>query len=305
MPSTGDLQDAGIPTTEEHDGQEPLEAEAARLMLTAVPQSPRRRGVENEHVGVSIGEGMAHVPRKMAEKIWRWEYVEMGDLLPENGMFRADEGSTTSLGVVRRRRQITDVHTWVQCFAVYVGVMSHKYPEAVPELLAYMILIVRSSREFAELTWARYEADYRRHAASSDNRQWSRINPSMYAVHFTGKAQAATPRCELCASVFHMAKDCPFSTKTEMEKTLEAVLAACTSRAGGSVTPANTGSTDRESNEVCRKWNDERCNYQWCRYRHVCLSCGGAHPVKHCPSDRKRANPGPPSQGQQPKRPRV
>eukprot|EP00731_Ephydatia_muelleri_P016296 Em0009g720a len=204
----------------------------------------------------------------MAEKIWRWEYVELGDLLPENGMFRAEEGSTNPLGVVRRRRQITDVDTWVQCFAVYIGVMSHKYPEAVPELLAYMILIVRSSREFAELTWARYDTEYRRHAANSGNRQWSRINPSMYAVHFTGKAQASTPRYELCASVFHLAKDCPFSTKTEMEKTLEAVLSACTSRAGGSVTPANPGSTDHESSEVCRKWNDERCNYQWCRYRH-------------------------------------
>ena len=305
MPSTGDLQDAEILTTVEHGGQEPLEAEATRLMLTAVPQSPQRRRAEYEQVGVSIGESMAPVPRKMAEKIWRWEYVELGDLLPENGMFRAEEGSTNPLGGVRRRRQVTDVHTWVQCFAVYIGVMSQKYPEAVPELLAYMILIVRSSREFAELTWARYDSEYRRHAANSGNRQWSRINPSMYAVHFTGKALAATPRCELCASVFHTSKDCPFSTKTEMEKTLEAVLSACTNRAGSSVTPANLGSTDRECNEVCRKWNDERCNYQWCRYRHVCLSCGGAHPVKHCPSDRKRANPGPTSQGQQPKRPRV
>ncbi|KAL5502454.1 hypothetical protein EMCRGX_G009230 [Ephydatia muelleri] len=188
----------------------------------------------------------------------------------ENGMFRAEEGLTNPLGVVRRLRQITDVHTLVQCFAVYIGVMSHKYPEAVPELLVYVILIVRSSREFAELTWARYDTDNRCHAANSGNRQWSWINPSMYAVHSTGRAQATTPRCELCASVFHLAKDCPFFTKTEMEKTLEAVLSACTSRAGGSVTPANPGSTDCESNEVCQKWNDERCNYQWCRYHHVC-----------------------------------
>ena len=217
--------------------------------------------------------------------------MELRDLLPENGMFRAEEGSTNPLGGVRRRRQITDVHMWVQYFAVYIGVMSQKYPEAVPELFAYIILIVRRSREFAELTWARYDSEYRRHAANSGNMQWSRINPSMYAVHFTRKALAVTPRCELCASVFHTSKDCPFSTKTEMEKTLEAVLSACT--------PANLGSTDRECNEVCRKWNDKRCNYQWCRYRHVCLSCGGAHPVKHCPLDQKRANSGPTSQGQQ------
>ena len=72
--------------------------------------------------------------------------MELGDLLPENGMFRAEEGLTNPLGVVRRLRQITDMHTLVQCFAVYIGVMSHKYPEAVPKLLVYVILIVRSSR---------------------------------------------------------------------------------------------------------------------------------------------------------------
>ena len=91
-----------------------------------------------------MGEGMAPVPKKMAEKIWKWEYVELGDILPENGMFRAEEGSTNPLGVVRRWQQVTEVNTWVQCFAVYIGVMWHKFPEAVPELLAYMILIVRS-----------------------------------------------------------------------------------------------------------------------------------------------------------------
>jgi hypothetical protein len=296
------LQDAGVPTTVEHGGPEPLEADASRLMLAAVSQSPQRR--DDGEQGVSIGEGLAPIPRKIAERIWRWEFVEMGDLLPENGMLRTEDGSSNPLGVMRRRRQITDVLTWVQCFAVYIGVMSRRYPEAVPELLAYMILIIRTSREFAELAWAQYDASYRRHAANVGNRQWSRINPSMYAVSFTGKAQAS-PRCELCASVFHLSRDCPFSTKTEMEKTLEAVLSACSNRAGGSGAPANPGSVVRESNEVCRKWNEERCNYQWCRYRHVCLECGGVHPVKHCPSERKRANPGPASQGQQSKRPRV
>ena len=129
--------------------------------------------MDSEQGGVSIGEGLAPVPRKMAEKIWRWEFVEMGDLLPENGMLRTEDGSSNPLGVVRRRRQITDVLTWVQCFAVYVGVMSRRYPEAVPELLAYMIQIVRARREFAELAWAQYDTSYRRHAANGGNRRWS------------------------------------------------------------------------------------------------------------------------------------
>eukprot|EP00731_Ephydatia_muelleri_P033273 Em0027g21a len=158
-----------------------------------------------------------------------------------------------------------------------------------PDLLAYMTSIMRASREYSGLAWAQYDTAYRRQAASTNNRRWAQINPSLYSICFTGRAQGSTPRCELCTSVFHTAKDCPFSTKTEMEKTLEAVLTACTGRSGGP-----SGGT--ESTEICRKWNNLQCSYQWCRYRHVCLACGGAHPLRQCQSDPGRARAAPPSQ---------
>ena len=49
----------------------------------------------------------------------------------------------------RRKRPITSLNAWIQCFAVYVGVLSRKYPEAVPELLAYMVAVVRASEDYA------------------------------------------------------------------------------------------------------------------------------------------------------------
>ena len=33
--------------------------------------------------GAYVGDGMPPVPAKLAAKIWRWEFVEMGELLPE------------------------------------------------------------------------------------------------------------------------------------------------------------------------------------------------------------------------------
>ena len=147
MPSTAALEAAAVPTTLGQGGPKPLEAEASRLMLAAVSRSPQW-GVDSEQGGVSIGEGLAPVPWKMAEKIWRWEFVEMGDLLPENGMLRTEEGSSNPLGVVRHRRQITDVLTSVIC----------RRCRTTPN--------VRSSREFAELAWAQYDTSYRRHATN-------------------------------------------------------------------------------------------------------------------------------------------
>ena len=38
-----------------------------------------------------MGEGISSVPAKLAERIWRGEYVEMGELLPEFWSGQKDE----------------------------------------------------------------------------------------------------------------------------------------------------------------------------------------------------------------------
>ena len=69
--------------------------------------------------GTYVGEGWQPVPGKLAEKIWQWEYVEMADCSQSNGMRRDD---AWALG--RRRRQVTNIDTWLQCFTSYTRVMS-------------------------------------------------------------------------------------------------------------------------------------------------------------------------------------
>ena len=102
---------------------------------------------------------------------------------------------------------------------------------------------------------------------------WSRINPSLYSVCFTGKAQGI-PRCSKCASIDHMVRDCSFSAKSDLERTLEVVFAACTAKSN----PGTPGeSAGNHSQEICRRWNDMRCTFANCRYRHTCQGCGGNH----------------------------
>lgn len=38
---------------------------------------------------------------------------------------------------------------WLQCYAVYVGVMLWNHPEAVLELTAYMVAIIRASEDYS------------------------------------------------------------------------------------------------------------------------------------------------------------
>ena len=44
-----------------------------------------------------VGEGIAPVPKKVADRILRWDFVEMGELLPEFGLSASNEQSSTSL----------------------------------------------------------------------------------------------------------------------------------------------------------------------------------------------------------------
>ena len=91
------------------------------------------------------------------------------------------------------KKRSQDINVWLQCYAIIVGVMATKSPEMVPELMAYMISILQASQEYEGLAWATYEAAYHQQAAATGHKQWSKVNPSLYTVCFTGKARKAIP----------------------------------------------------------------------------------------------------------------
>ncbi len=152
--------------------------------------------------------------------------------------------------------------------------------------MAYMVAVVRASEDYTGTAWVRYDAAYRRQAAVSGNRTWSRINPSLYALCFTGKAQAAK-RCDLCLSVSHESKECSILTETDpdLPSRLKAVESAVVAFAQGPLSGPDKrggGSGAKYQDTVCRSWNEKRCYFRRCRYRHVCATCGGPHPAADC-----------------------
>ena len=57
-----------------------------------------------------------------------------------------------------------------------MAVMVRKYPEAIPEMLIYMLSIMRAQQEYEEPAWSRYDEAFREKAASIGNRKWSQID---------------------------------------------------------------------------------------------------------------------------------
>ena len=236
--------------------------------------------------GVYVGEGLPPIPLKLAKKIRRGEFVEMEELLPELWPPAHQEGTESKLQSKRSRR-VTDIFSWIQCFATYASVRGMQAPELIPELMAYMLSIIRVSREYSGLSWVQYDVLFRKHAALKADTKWSVINPTLYARCFTGAARDVV-RCELCWAATHETKDCAQQVGTE--RSLEARLQVIEDsvQVMTHAQQRNPQTQSRPSGEICRKYNNQGCNYPYCRHTHACLGCGGPHPEPQCIRSRRQ-----------------
>ena len=239
--------------------------------------------------GVYLGEGIPPVPDKLAAKIRRGEYIEIGELLPEFwSSAKGDDGEPSKEARGRRSRKVTDIFTWLQCFGAYVSVRAPQAPHLIPELMAYMATIVRVSQDYSGLAWVRYDAAFRRQAALTNNMRWSVINSTLYTMCFTGMA-STTKRCELCFATTHSEHECaqrgdPDPEMKDRLKAIETAVLAITNKQDPLPKATIQPPIAKPSGELCRKWNSGNCTYPRCRHTHACSICGGNHPATKCGS---------------------
>ena len=248
-----------------------------------------------ENFGISLGKGLPPIPRKLADRILRGEFIDMQELLPESWQVADQELEGPENRARGSRRRVLDIKVWVQCFACYMGVIATGRPQRIPELLVYLVQIVRVNQEFEGSDWAVYDETFHRQAAVSGNQQWSKLNPSLFSLCFTGKGRR-TGRCRWCLGTTHTTEACPVVLEEEGQS-LERNPAGRVGRMG---TQNNTGL--RRPWPICRNFNHGRCGDRFCRYCHVCLDCNGSHPRIVCTSQLSSSHP---TQGSGPKQSRY
>ncbi len=94
----------------------------------------------------------------------------------------------------KRKRQIIDIATWVQLYSTYILILSSRHPQALPELIAYQLFIVKAAKKFRYPSWLYYDTEYRKWAATT---HWSTINTQLYSLAFTGQGNPVS-WCPIC-----------------------------------------------------------------------------------------------------------
>ena len=227
--------------------------------------------------GVYVGAGLSPVSHKLAQRICQWEYIDMAELLPEAQLFGVTEDGRQG----DRKPTVTDILTWVQCFGIYISVLTPCYPEAIPELITYMIKIVGQAKRFRGKTWVLYDATFRRQAMASGNHQWSEVNGTLHASCYSGEAPSGLGY-EICLAGSHTTREC----------SLRGIEAGSTTQMPPPLTLQGPAWKQLPpSGEVCRLWNENKCRFRMCRHTHVCRLCGGNHPATMCQWNQKPPGP--------------
>ncbi len=188
---------AGAPldgsSAEERGSSEEQDQEEVRdSVLKALEQRLARAG-KNGSGGMKEGEGskadrvkvdkdITPVPRWLAVRIKRGDFVDFADLppaKPDEGRARkhydpqvviwkeADYGKAT--------RRVPDMTTWTRCFLLYKGLLLQARPERQSDLRSYHDLIARMAQKYEWAACEEYDRRFREQVEGDDTREWADI----------------------------------------------------------------------------------------------------------------------------------
>ena len=183
--------------------------------------------------------------------------------------------SSTGSNPSRSRREISDLLSWVQCFGIYIAVVTSKQPERMRQLMAYQTLMVREARRCGGKGWLAYDSYFRQQAVGDDKADWSRINQSLYAVTFIAQGERDKGRCcVLCLESDHVEEQCALYTPPPRQASYKKVTEKSSSEG------RDTGRGRGGGRMACFAWNQGDCRFPAC---HVCVRCSSDHRISQCP----------------------
>ena len=149
----------------------------------------------------------------MVTKITTGLFVELADLLPDN--LKANESETQTflegkLVVAPARKRIVeiqDILTWVEAFTIYSIILCASQPARWADLSHYKLLIIQTAKKFPGKAWQLYDTAFRKNAAASGLKDWSKMNPDLYNFHTLVQTPSSSGTSHPKASASHSGLD--------------------------------------------------------------------------------------------------
>ena len=194
----------------------------------------------------------ARVTDKLREKIWKDEYIDFGSLLAnpvyanryQLAVQNPEGGPLPSLCIepITKAKKITSIESWLNCFHIFVGIYTRRFPHEAPALMKYcdtvQDLAVRGHN------WKYYDENFRfLRQAHRSALPWDRIHDELWLK----SNQVTQPR--------------PFQTTSQ-----------------GRV----PGKVDTTPKGYCFCFHKGRKCAPGCAYKYQCYKCEGSHPVSNC-----------------------
>ena len=162
-------------------------------------------------------------------------------------------------------------------------VIATKFCEALPELIAYQLFIVKQAKKFRYPSWLYYDIEYRKLAAAKKNVKWSELDPQLHSVAFTNQGMALS-WCSTChVDGGNHTFDCP-NFKRVAIPTVSPLQPAPPLFQPPPLKQAKV------QHCILFNRNNGACPYgAQCKYPHKCASCTAfGHPAASCPQNRRR-----------------
>ena len=185
------------------------------------------------------------VPTKLIKRIQDDLFVEMFELLPER-LISADYNAGDGTGSQKQKPQEDlSILQWIQCFGIYIAIISQTEPERTADLLGYQQLINNSSQQCQEGHWVIYDRRFHLKVSATRCKEWASIDINIWNIAFPGRAFTAAP-----VKGFR--------------------------KPGSGATGYSTRPPPYKNKNVCLDWNDDpspSCPYPDCRFEHRCYRC--------------------------------
>ena len=249
---------------------------SSTITQPSILTQPLQQSTPSTSDSILVGPTSPPIPRKIAEKVWRQEFVGMEELLPA----RLGAAEPTVLDALSGKfkdklsRSIETIEEWVCSFNTYIILVAQKYPEKVQDLLAYSSRIVNASRSYYGTPWLSYDIHFRRQMAAQKSGSFANLDASIWTLYF-GRA-TSRPVCRDCFQPGHNSckSASPSSAKVPLKKAQPYQL--------------------KLDSDVCRRFNSPaRCNVELtfgrpCKFRHICRHCKRSdHSMQACPQLRR------------------